>query len=316
MKRFVVLGWLGFALTGGRSQLAAQYSTNVLADGPIHYFRLEESALASGASDLGTLGGSVGEFDGGITLNQASVSSALGRCARFDGNAGTFVDLGPFHAGDALSVEAWVNLDPDARPGSYHAIIARWDGSYELDLATDDRANLVVRNQANAFGLAASAAPVPRGLWHHLVGTFASGTLQVFVDGVPGAPVTIGGTLRDGGPVPDRVLIGGTRDGASGSYNWKGLLDEVVIYNHALSPNRILAHLNGASVGTVGVAIERSAFITWPAFPPGLMLQVADPAQQPPAWRDVLLPRVLEAGYYRVAVPAAETNQAYRLAKP
>ena len=55
-----------------------------------------------------------------------------------------------FHSGDA-------ELDPTAanNPG-YYVVVARWDGSYELDFAPGDVPNLVVKNQVNAFGLVAA----------------------------------------------------------------------------------------------------------------------------------------------------------------
>jgi hypothetical protein len=55
------------------------------------------------------------------------------------------------------------------------------------------------------------------------------------------------------------------------------LLDEVAVFHYALGTNRILAHLNAAASGETRVAIERSALVTWPAFPPGLVLQAAAP---------------------------------------
>jgi len=60
-----------------------------------------------------------GTYAGGFTLGQPSASARLGTAVRFDGAAGTLVDLGLFHPGDAVTVEAWALLDSDAgRPAS------------------------------------------------------------------------------------------------------------------------------------------------------------------------------------------------------
>ena len=121
------------------------YAQTVMADAPIHYYRFEETSAAQPAADLGTPGGRNGIYTGGITLNQSTAPMELGSAARFNGSVGTFVNLGNFHPGNSVTIEAWVQLDPSAAssPG-YHAIIARWDGSYELDFAPGDVPNLVV----------------------------------------------------------------------------------------------------------------------------------------------------------------------------
>jgi hypothetical protein len=227
----------------------AQYSAVVLPDNPIHYYRFEESdPLFESATDLGTPGGNAGTFTGGITLGHPSSNAALGNAARFDGAAGTFVDLGLFHPGNEVTVEAWVNLSAAAPVGTFHAAVARWDGSYEIDIATDERANFVVRNETNAFGLAGSNSIIDRERWHHLVGVFSGGTATVYLDGVAGTQTAnIGGNLQNAGPAPDRVLIGGTRSGSVASFNFNGLIDEVAIYNYALPPARIQAHFNAGS---------------------------------------------------------------------
>lgn len=234
---------LGMAIMG-TGNAAAQYSAAVLADNPIHYYRLEESdPLLETAVDSGTLASHPGTFTGGITLGQSSSNPALGAAARFDGAAGTFIDLGLFHPGDNATVETWIKLSAAAPAGSFHAAVARWDGSYEIDVATDERANFVVRNQANVFGLAASSVAVERDRWHHLVGVFDGGTASIYLDGVLGGTIAnVGGTLQNAGPAPDRVLIGATRSGSAASFNFNGLIDEVAIYDYALPAARVQAH--------------------------------------------------------------------------
>ena len=236
------------------------YADTIFANGPIHYWRFEEPTTASAAADQGTTGGNDGAYTGGITLNQPSAFMNLGNAALFDGLSGTFVDAGLFHPGDSVTVEAWVNLDSAANK-PFHSAVARWDGSYELDVnqSTGDQANFVARNNANAFGLSASVDPLTRGDWHHLVGVFdgTTGMLTTYLDGVAGTPVALGSVLQDAGPVPDRVLIGATRDGAASGFNWTGLIDEVAIYDFVLTPAQIQAHIDTA-VASFGMTLTDS----------------------------------------------------------
>ena len=215
------------------------YADTVRADSPIHYFPMDETDGTT-AEDLGNMAGIGGIYTGGVTLGQPSVIEKLGKAVRFDGNNGTFVDLGLFHPGVNISIEAWVNLDPSAT-SPYSAIVARWDGSYEMDF-NGSTANLVIRSDVNpaALGLVAAAAPSTRGEWHHVVSVFSEGKLSIYVDGVKGSEQTLGGGLQNlRAPNPDRVLIGATREGVFG---FKGMIDEVAIYDTGLSAAQIRAH--------------------------------------------------------------------------
>ena len=293
------------------------YAQTVLADAPIHYYRFEETATSQPAADLGTPGGRNGIFTGGITLGQATAPLELGRAARFNGAPGTFVNLGNFHPGNSTTVEAWVQLDPTAanNPG-YYAIVARWDGSYELDFAPGDVPNLVVKNQANAFGLVAAPAPLARGQWHHLVGVYDAGVMTLYLNGAFASSVPFAGTLRNGGPVPDRVLIGATRDGSNSSFQWKGLIDEVAIYNRALSADRVMAHYQ-AALPASRLTITGTGEISWPTLPAGYVLQVTDSLAAPVQWQPAdITGRTEENGFFKLSVSPLEGTRFYRLARP
>jgi hypothetical protein len=218
------------------------YLTAVLTDNPIHYYPLDEIS-GSTALDLGSLATTGGICNGGITLGQPSFSTTLGRSAYFDGQPGTFVDLGQFHPGDSVTVEAWVNLAADAsHTPSYHDIVGRMDGSYIIDFAPDDRIEFAAFNDSGTLAKSGGGINAGRNRWHHVVGVFSNGTATVYVNGIKGTTQTIGGTLQNLGPDPDRVLIGASRNGSVSSFNFRGFIDEVAIYDSALSPARIRAH--------------------------------------------------------------------------
>ena len=246
----------------------ASYTEAVLADNPIHYYPLDETSGTT-ATDLGSLATSGGTYTGGFTLGQPSAAPRLGKSVQFDGAVGTFVDLGLFHPGDSVTLEAWVNADANAS-STFRAVIARWDGSYEMDWNQTDVGNLVIRNNANAFGVVATRAPIARSQWHHMVGVFDGGTLTLWVDGVQGTSQTIGGVLQNAGPTPDRVLIGATR---SGNFNWKGRIDEVAIYNTALTAAQIRAHFRASEPAPPSLTIQNAVIVSWPSFPSGYVLQ-------------------------------------------
>ena len=133
-----VLLWLGTTQV-----TASPYSDQVIADGAVHYWRFEETSTDQDAKDEIASGAghdnNPGEYVGGIELGQDSAQPGLGKAALFDGENDTQVDLGvPDYAYPSITVEAWFNLDADFTT-SFSPIVARWDGSFELDInATDN----------------------------------------------------------------------------------------------------------------------------------------------------------------------------------
>ncbi len=217
-----------------------EYSRAILADGPIHYYRFEETAKNQLARD--EVGDQHGVYSGGSSSGGKSATGALGRAATFDGYPGSFVDLGtPFHPGPTISVEAWVNVDPES-VARFGPIAARWDGSFEVDYDENSQyLNLATRNAANEFSVAWSVAPIAKGDWHHVVGIFENGISTVYLNGIRGPSRDVSNTsplLQDAGAT---LLIGASRDG--NEFVWNGRIDEVAFYDYALSEDQILDHI-------------------------------------------------------------------------
>jgi hypothetical protein len=110
-------------------------------------------------------------------------------------------------------------------------------------------------------------------------------------------------------------MIGATRNGSASSFNWKGLIDEVAIYNRALSTDRILAHYQ-AGLPVPALTINAAGEITWPALPAGSILQVSESVSEPVIWQTDNNVRIEENGFYKMTVPPTGTNRFYRLVRP
>ncbi len=245
---------------------AATYPEQIIADGAIHYWRFEETSVDQPAADeVSGIPGQVnnpGVYEGGIELQQESAFPALGKAAHFDEQNGTHVFLGaPQHPGPSISIEAWVLLDGNFTVG-FSPIVARWDGSYELDVnhaGQGGELDFVIRNNENAFLDPHSDGPMTTDEWHHVVGIFegesdgGSGTGIVYLDGERQIDVELGGDLQDAGGDDGSWYIGRTRGPQSG-FAWLGLIDEVAIYPYALSEEQINNHLDLAmeAVGIPG----------------------------------------------------------------
>jgi hypothetical protein len=110
------------------------------------------------------------------------------------------------------------------------------------------------------------------------------------------------------------VLVGATRDGSNGSYQWKGSIDEVAIYDYAISPAQVMTHYLAAVPPPMALNLSSpEGILTWPNYEPAYVLQVTDSLQEPAQWRDDPSPRVSEGKFYKVAIPLNAGQHFYRL---
>ena len=90
---------------------------------------------------------------------------------------------------------------------------------------------------------------MPDGNWHHLVGVCdePNGFMYFYVDGVNmGTIGAFGGTGIYGSAVP--VSVGAQMSGSDYLYQFVGTIDEVAVYNRALSAGEVAAHYNAAPI--------------------------------------------------------------------
>ena len=159
----------------------------------------------------------------------------------------------------SVTVEAWVKLDAMASP------VAAYPGLQYIIFKKNSRSGLfegydleknringqdVFRFQVTSSGgqqVPAASITVPQaGVWYHLAGTYdqSSGYVQLYVNGVLEGSAYAGFPL-DYGTRP--VFIGTSGEGWDGKV--QGTVDEVSIYNRALSSNEIAAIYNAGSGG-------------------------------------------------------------------
>jgi len=176
------------------------------------------------------------------TISGASwtTSGKYGNALSFDGtndNVG-IPDSNSLDLTSALTLSAWVKLD------SLHA---RWqdlifkeradNGSYSLDADSNgnSRPNLSIFRSGGDWGFTEGPAVLPTNQWVHLAGTWDGSTAKLYVDGTVVKTRILTGTI----PASTGMLrIGGTTV-FGGNQFLDGLIDEVRIYNRALSQTEV-----------------------------------------------------------------------------
>lgn len=238
------------------SVLAPGYpaAVNVLADYPVGYWRLDETSgsvahdyiAGNNGSYLNTLLGQPG--NGLVDTHKAARFGALSSVNCYV--SGIPIDFATT-SNAAFSVEAWVNGNAQS---SDAGLISKGYGSggeqFNLDCGAGSHAfRFFVRDRTGGAHVAGGSV-TPNGQWHHLVGVCdqANGNVILYVDGAANASATIAansGLLSSTNP----VTIGSRQSGAGTSYNFQfvGLMEEVAIYDYALSPAQVQAHFAAAS---------------------------------------------------------------------
>lgn len=235
------------------------YARTVLADNPIGYWRLDERTTSSTTvQDIGTEVGFAGipNVTGTLPRNGTATGTptrqTAGALAYDPNDAYTFNGSSQYievpddndwslaQSANAFTVEAWV------RPTSLAALqtIVSKDlaANYEWDMNITTLGILTfnARSAANAATVSASSAAgaIVANVWTHVAVTVSGTTMQVYINGVAsGSTGNIAAVTYTNGTAP--LTIG--RRGDAVQY-FTGSVDEVAIYNTALSSTRLLAH--------------------------------------------------------------------------
>src|SRR5439155_4067010 len=296
---------------GTNAHPATNYGTLVLTapftgperEGPKTYLRFNDPAHYP-AANSGTLG-YVADGDLILTTNQAAGPQSPAYAGFESSNAALPLDGSKSWASlnnppglnisGQITLEAWVK--PDAVQGDPARIISHGPPTLSdlLDVLPDNAvtngsevflridgagANYVVGSSAFTNGIGtntyAASFAVPAGdlggaNWIHLVGTYDGANWKLFRNGtqVASAAAPVGALPVNNGD----WAIGSTGNGWAN--NFAGRIDEVAIYNTALTPTRVATHYLIGKTGTAVLTITRSGSNVAVAWPLGTTLQEA-----------------------------------------
>jgi hypothetical protein len=177
-----------------------------------------------------------GSHNGTLVGNAKLVPGRIGGAVALDG-AGSFVriaDKSAFDMGDQTTIACWVNIHSVS--AEWMTIVAKGDNGWRLSTYRQDRKfHFSVNDWSRTAGLNGSAT-INADEWHHLAAVYNGSVMQLYLDGKLDATQPWTGGI---GKNDSDVLIGENAQQPGRFFN--GLIDDVRIYNHALSESEIKA---------------------------------------------------------------------------
>ena len=227
--------------SGGTSASFGISDSSYLSNGLVGYWRLDENSGTTTGDSSGN-GITSQTFTGQTTWTTGKFGPSL----TFDGTDDVvrFTEVAPVDLGattDSYSISAWINTTTFV--GFEAAIAMKNDSSsgaypYFLNLNNGSDACFKLSDGTNT-PTACYAPNVNDGVWHHIVGVrdVTGDKVFIYVDGIQAGSVTDTTTATTANN--DDVSLGNGGSAAYGLYDYTGKIDDVRIYNRAMSSAEI-----------------------------------------------------------------------------
>ncbi|MEQ9359291.1 CHAT domain-containing protein [Coleofasciculus chthonoplastes] len=253
---------------------ALPYNVAVLLDDPVGYWRLDEE----GETAFDSSGNNIdGTYFGGVNRNQeGALVDDANPAPFFDGTTGyveipdsDFIDFG---TNEDFTITAWIQVSPeqlDTVAGDKD-VIEKWSGGepypYVIRYFYQSGKILAARYDGVPTNLSPtvnSTVSIDDGQFHHIAFIKEGSTLSLYVDGIleDTNTDTINSPTQNNSP-----LFLARRGGNAVDNFFRGSIDEVAIYDSALSPSEVAAqYTTGTGTATsrklAGLTVNNAANI-------------------------------------------------------
>jgi uncharacterized delta-60 repeat protein len=216
--------------------IVLDYHTEVLSTPRlVSYWRLGETSGATAADAKGT---NTGTYRKGVTLNQPSaLIQDANPSAGFDGS-NDYIDIADHESldtADTFTLEAWVKRSSTSTSGK--TVLSKGTGSWQLSFVEN---KLTLTKSGSGTIATANVSTTDITGFHHVVATKSGSTVKLYIDRIDRTGTVTNRTI---GNTSTALNIGRN---TAGSEYFPGLIDEVAIYNVALSPAQVQLHFTAS----------------------------------------------------------------------
>jgi len=184
-----------------------------------------------------------GALFGGATFATGLVGNAFSLDG--DGDGVVIRDNANLDITNAITIDAWIKR---AVAGSRHMILNKrtvplWHQAYALWVAPDNLLKFAIGDGTTEHKLAYFGETIQPDQWYHVAGTYDGTTQRIYLNGQEVATATFSVAIS----TTDEALRIGVQ--STGEDSFDGLIDEVELFNRALTSDEIRAIFNVGSVG-------------------------------------------------------------------
>jgi hypothetical protein len=187
----------------------------------------------------------------------AGVTGTANTAFSFNGSTqyASIADSPSLQLANALSLSAWINVNTLTGGTGYQTVVSKWDGStrnYGLFVKSNGSIELQYYNAASQQIILTSAAGlVSTGSFYHIAATMdtATNTMTIFLNGTVVGTQSMNGAIKTNSAA---VTLG--QDG--GTHNFNGRIDELAIFERALSSSEVTAIYRANGSGFAGNTIS------------------------------------------------------------
>jgi hypothetical protein len=247
------------ALPADLRPLSASYADVINASEPVVYLRLGETSGTRAASTAG--GTHYGELVGAAThdAHGAILHDTNGAVHLADGGYVHVAAMTGLTDSEELTLECWFHPDDVM---DKHPILELNDGMHfgphiwQFDAGDKIFTNLIDATNGS-HSIMSDAGAITANAWHHVVATYDGANGALYLDGH-----RVGTTGMTGPLLVDGDLYVGHRaaQGMTAAATFSGSIDEVAVYDHALTAATVARH---HATGTAGTATNTFALFGW-----------------------------------------------------
>lgn len=231
--------WVHYAYRKGvgTATIPPGYYDEVMADGPLLYWNLDEPVGTTGTNSVIDSSGNARHGTNALApvFGQAALIGA-GSAVLFDGSSRVTTSTSAFQVAE-FTAEAWFKTTTasDDRIIGYGSTFS----THQWSLSVSVTGKPEVLKYHPAFTKITGTTTVTDGLPHHIVYVQTATTAYLYIDGTLEASTAVSQAMPGGGGAEE--FFAGSRTGGAGS-GLPGTEDEVAVYGSALSAARIAAH--------------------------------------------------------------------------
>ncbi len=231
----------------GNAIIPNSQATFTAAIGVLAHWPFDEGAGATAADTSGN--GQTGTLTNGASWTAGARLNAVD----LDGS-NDFVDVGTIDvSGSAMTLAAWFNSSQLANTPSHDGrIISKANGTAEskhfwmlstIRSGSDTRLRFRLKAGGQTTTLVASSGNLTENQWFHAAGVYDGASMKLYLDGVLVGSLNKTGAIAVSSSVP--AWIGGNPTDPT-IRPWQGAIDDVRIYDRALSAAEVLALIGNA----------------------------------------------------------------------